>query len=704
MYLINGLLLLTLLLSCTSIQKNSTGQSALDKNADPYLWLEEIQGERQLNWAKEQNALTFSALQTDKRYSETNKILEVEYSRRDKIPSFVIRKELYYNFWTDADHLRGLYRRTTAKEYQKFRPKWETLIDFDLISKEEKKSWVYKGAHAYQLNQDKLMITLSEGGKDAVVLREFDSKERRFVSEGFQTTAEAKTHLTWFDDNTLLIGQSNDKEGQTTSGYPKVIRLWKRGTPLADAPIIFKGDESDMSISADVDYDSPKKTILITKTLDFYHADSYLLIDGKQIKLGIPSDAQIEDFTDDHLLLNLKTDWTVQNKLFTAGSLLFITLEQHNVTEQSKITSLFTPTEKVILESTSVTKQGLLLKVLSDVNSEVWHLTFKRGNWKKEIVGLPKFQDASVSFSSKRSNESTFLVDGFLNPPTYYLFNLEKRSLKKIKSTPSRFNTEPFVVNQFFATSKDGTKIPYFIVNKKEITFNGNNPTLIRAYGGFEVSELPYYSAGQGRTWLQKGGVLVVANLRGGGEYGPKWHLSAIKENRQKVFDDLAAVAEDLIAKKVTSPRRLAIQGGSNGGLLVATVMSQRPNLFNAVVCQVPLIDMLRYHKLLAGFSWVGEYGNPDLQPDRDWLIKYSPYQNIKTGVRYPKILIMTSTLDDRVHPGHARKFAARLKEFGSNVLYYENIEGGHGGAADWKQSALSSSLSTTFLYQQLFD
>jgi len=683
-------------------------QSVNSTMSDPYLWLEEVQGEKALAWVRERNALSTSKLQASPVFSDNRaKVLGV-LNNRDQIPGVTRRGEHLYNFWRDAQNPRGLWRRTTLAEYRKAQPQWDGLLDLDALGKAEGENWVWAGSNCLAPDYKHCLISLSRGGADAKVVREFDLAKREFVKDGF-FLPEAKSQFDWVDINTLYVGTDFGPGSMTQSGYARVIKLWKRGTPLADAAQVFEGKDSDVSAFVNVDKTPGFERITVGRSTDFYNTEISLLVNGQWVKINKPSDATLS-WQREWAFLLLKSDLKVDSTTFKSGSLLAIKFDAL-MKGESNYQVLFEPsaTRSLARSGPSTTRDYVLLNILDNVAGRIEELQYINGKWQRREVKAPSPGTLSASglhdpFVKEDSLANHYIMSylDFLTPAALYLGQGGQDHRELLKSNPSFFDNSGMRTEQRFATSKDGTKVPYFVVYPKNAKTDGSNPTVLYGYGGFQISMAPFYSGGWGTTWYERGGVFVIANIRGGGEFGPAWHQSAIKENKQKSYDDFAAVAEDLIKSGITKPQHLGIMGGSNGGLLVGAVMLQRPELFGAVVCSVPLLDMQRYHKLLAGNSWMAEYGNPDKPEEWAYISQYSPYQNVKTGVKYPKVLFATSTRDDRVHPGHARKMAARMMAQGHDVLYYENIEGGHGGAANNEQRANLVALENTFLWLSL--
>jgi len=697
-----GIALMSLLTSAPSI-------FAQIPQEDPYLWLEDVMGDKAIAWVKEQNAKTQRLLEAQPVFAPIrDKVLEVVNSR-ERIPAVTQRGEFLYNFWQDQNNVRGVWRRTTMAEYKKSQlqseTKWETILDLDQLAKDEKENWVWKGSTCLYPQYDRCMLNLSRGGADAQVTREFDVPSKSFVKDGFEIK-EAKGSASWIDRDTLFVQTDFGPGSMTQSGYARIVKEWKRGTPIESASTVFEGKESDISVSAFVTEQKGYATRqFVRRGVTFYTSETFLREGSKLIKLDVQDDAS-PAYAWDLLFIRLKSTWAVGGKTYPQGALIAMNFEKFMKGERD-FEILFAPTDRKSLAGWTLTKNILILNELDNVKNQLVELKRDGATWTRRNISLPGLGTVSASaIDADVSDEYWLTLTDYLTPSTLYWAKAGTDTREKLKSLPAFFDSAPFKVEQFQATSKDGEKIPYFVIMRKDAKLDSTNPTLLYGYGGFEISQLPSYSGVIGNGWLMQGGVYVVANIRGGGEFGPRWHQAGLKANRQKVYDDFIAVAEDLVAKKISSPRHLAISGGSNGGLLVGAVMVQRPDLFRAVVCSVPLLDMKRYNKLLAGASWVAEYGNPDDPKEWEFISKYSPYQNVKpsvkAGVKMPKVLFVTSTRDDRVHPGHARKMMARMLEQGHEVYYYENIEGGHAGSANNAQVAYRSALQYTFLLKEL--
>ncbi|MFM8173401.1 MAG: prolyl oligopeptidase family serine peptidase [Pirellulaceae bacterium] len=668
---------------------------------DPWQWLEDVSGDKALDWVRARNALCQKKLESDPAFEPLRQSLLEILDSNQRIPMVSKRGDYYYNFWRDQKNPRGLWRRTTLDEYRKDQPAWEVLLDLDQLGEKEGESWVWKRASILRPSYRRALVTMSRGGSDADVTREFDLETRSFVEGGFDRP-ESKGGMDWIDEDHVFIYSDFGNGSMTTSGYPRIVKRWKRGTPLESAETVFEASLEDMSASGMHD-DSPgfERSFLV-RNVAFYNDELYYLPPtGSAVKIDVPNSVNKSVFRE-WLCLELREPWEAGGQSFAAGSLL-VTRFDDFLSGKPKYQVLFEPTETSALASFSFTRDHLVLNVLEDVKNRLIVCTHREGNWSKEpLKGSPDF--GTLSFMPVDPDESNayFLTSTDYLTPTTLLYGQVGEAPEKLKSLPEFFPSQGLQIEQHFATSRDGTRVPYFQVSRKDLPLDGEQPTLLYGYGGFEISLQPSYNGSVGRAWASQGGVYVVANIRGGGEYGPRWHQAALRENRLKAYEDFAAVAEDLVSRKVTSPKRLGIQGGSNGGLLVGNMVTLYPELFQAAVCQVPLLDMQRYHKLLAGASWMAEYGNPDKPEDWTFIQRFSPYHNLREDRRYPSVLFTTSTKDDRVHPGHARKMMAKMESMGYPVLYYENIEGGHGGAANNQQSAYMQALAYTFLRQQL--
>ncbi len=671
---------------------------------DPYLWLEAVEDERALDWVRAQNQRAKAVLEHASGFEPMRADLLTVLDSEARIPYVQKLGSFYYNFWRDAKNARGLWRRTTLAEYKSANPLWETVLDLDALGQTEGVNWVWGGAVCLPPDYQRCLIALSRGGADATITREFDLVAKSFVAHGF-TRSESKGALGWKDANTVYAYTDFGADTMTQSGYPRTVREWKRGTPIEDATLVYEGRNDDMYIAAFHDHTPGFERDFVSRTLAFYNDELFLRdAAGAITRLDVPNDAE-KSVHRDWLVLELRSDWSPKDISYPAGALIAMHFDAFMRGER-QFTVLFAPTERSSLAGYSWTRDHLIVNVLEDVKNKLFVLSPPTSNsatgWTRQpLHGTPAIGTISASGVDEQESNEYFMIVTDYTTPTSLALGAIGTEPEELKQTPSFFDATGLHTEQHFAVSEDGTRVPYFMVSREDMPRDGRQPTLLYGYGGFEISLTPGYSPGVGRGWLENGGVYVVANIRGGGEYGPRWHQAALKASRHKAYEDFAAVARDLIARGVTSPNHLGIEGGSNGGLLVGNMMVMYPELFGAVVCQVPLLDMKRYHLLLAGASWMAEYGNPETS-DWEFLQRYSPYHNVRRGVRYPPVLFTTSTRDDRVHPGHARKMMARMQEMGHDVTYYENIEGGHGGAADNAQSAYMQALAYTFLQQRL--
>jgi prolyl oligopeptidase len=667
---------------------------------DPYLWLEDVHGAKALAWVRAQNAKSTALLQADADYRRDYAALLKVLDATDRIPYGDLDHRYIFNFWQDAAHPKGIWRRTTIADYANADPAWEILLDLDKLAADEHENWVWKGSDCSP-SLRRCLLTLSRGGGDAVVVREFDPETRSFVKGGFEL-AEAKSSITWLDEDTTVFGTDFGAGSMTASGYPRIVKLWKRGTPLADARTVYEGKESDVGSQGVVFHDPDGTIALVQRDVSFFSTEYYLLsADGATRQLPLPLGADLKGAQGKRLLFTLREDWTPPGGAsILKGSLIAYTPPPPAGGGAGACAVLFTPDSHSAIDEVVAGRDAVYVTVNRDVTGSV-HVFRPEpgGGWSDSPLALPRGGSTHIVTANAWGPEAQFRFENFLTPSTLYATTGEGAPVP-IKSLPARFDAANLSTEQFFATSKDGTKVPYFVTRSRKLS--GPAPTVLYGYGGFEISLTPSYSPGFGMMWLTRGGVFVVANIRGGGEYGPAWHQAAILGNRQKAYDDFQAVAADLVTRGITTARQLGIMGGSNGGLLVSANMVQRPDLFGAVVCQVPLVDMIRYTHIGAGASWEAEYGDPARPADRAWLMKYSPYQNVKKGRHYPPVLFITATSDDRVTPVHARKMAARMEAQGHDVLFYENTDGGHAAAADHRQAAEMWALSFVYLKQRL--
>ena len=661
---------------------------------DPYLWLEQITGEQALDWVRAHNEPTLAELcdaEFERMRTEALEVLDTD----TRIPYVNRRGEYLYNFWRDTANPRGLWRRTTLTSYRTDSPDWDVLIDVDELGRADDEKWVWAGAGVIEPDHTRALISLSRGGSDSSIVREFDMLTREFVADGFELP-EAKSEVTWADPDTVLVGTDFGAGSLTESGYPRVIKRWRRGTPLADAEIVLEGAGSDVRVFASADRTPGFERTFLGRALDFWNDELYELRGAKLLRIDKPTDAGASIHRD-WLLIELRTDWTFGVNTYTAGSLLAANYDEF-LAGTAELRVVFEPDEHTALNHYAWIRDRLLIVTLADVASRVEIAT--PGSWQREpLAGIPAATN-TVIVAADDNGDEFFLDSSGFDTPSRLMRGTCDGPLEQIKSAPAFFDAENISVAQYFVPSADGTAIPYFVVSPGDAERPG--PTLLSGYGGFESSSTPGYGGVLGRLWLARGGTYVLANIRGGGEYGPGWHTQAMREGRHKVAEDFVAVATDLVNRGIAGVEQLGARGGSNGGLLMGVMLTKYPEKFGALVCDVPLLDMRRYHRLLAGASWMAEYGDPDNPDDWKFIAEYSPYQNISATRQYPPVLFTTSTRDDRVHPGHARKMTAALQAAGHQVWYYENIEGGHAGAADNEQAAYKAALSYAFLHRRL--
>lgn len=675
---------------------------------EKYQWLEDVSSARSMDWVKAENARSAAILEADPRYAamkaEALKILESP----DRLAYPDLRGDMVYNTWQDAQHVRGILRKTSRADYQSAQPHWQTVIDYDALGKTDNEKWVGHGIVCQYPGTGLCLAALSAGGEDAITMREFDLRKGQFVGGGFMLP-KSKQDATWEDANTLLIARDWGPGTMTKSGYPFVVKRWKRGTPLESAVEVYRGNESDLSAgSFSLEDAQGHKALFVNRGVNFFEAEVYLLTPKGTAKLGLPGKFSIDGLLDGRVIVTLNEAWTPAGggRSFAQGSVVAMDLEAvKKDPAHLRPTVIFEPSAQEFSQEVTVTKTKLLLTTLEHVQGRAYvYSVSKQGEWTRKKLPVPDNQ--AVGIASTNTTDDTFYLTltGFLTPTTLEVGDAAAGTLTVAKTLPAQFDATNLMVEQMEAVSKDGTKVPYFVVHRKDMKYDGQNATQLTAYGGFQVSETPVYSAVMGKLWLERGGVFVLANIRGGGEFGPAWHEAGLKMQRQRIYDDFSAVGEDLIARKITTPRRLGIVGGSNGGLLVGVEMTQHPKLWNAVVIQVPLLDMLRFEQIAAGASWVGEYGTVSKPEERRFLASISPYNQLREDVTYPEPLIFTTTKDDRVGPVHARKFAARMEEFHKPFFYQEIVEGGHGAGADLKEQAGTRATQYIYLTRKLMD
>ena len=686
------------LASCSTTDTATMTEPAAAEAADPYLWLEDVEGERALAWVRAQNEASLPQLQNDPRFEALHQDALAIANSSDRLALGAVREGYLYNFWQDDTHVRGIWRRSPLDAYARGAPVWETLLDIDALAEAEDANWVYKGVDCLE-GTTRCMVSLSDGGKDASTWREYDFAARAFVEGGF-VVPEAKSSVAWLDENTLLVGTDWGEGTMTESGYAFVIKSWTRGTPLETAVEVMRGQPDDVGVFAGVLEDVDGSQLPVAWEADTFFETTHWRLDGDTPqRISLPPKATLQGLFQGQLIFTLEEAW----QGLPQGALASYPLSQTgDAAPQASV--LFAPGPRQSVEEVAITQNAILVAGYENVRGRLLRFTREGGAWRQSQIDLPTTGSVNIAGSSAREEIAFAVYEDYLTPDTLYAIENQATQAREVRSLPALFDASAYVAEQFEATSRDGTRIPYFVVRPRDMEFDGENPTLLYAYGGFQVSYPPSYSANVGKLWLERGGVYVMANIRGGGEFGPAWHQAGLRTNRQVIYDDFYAVEQDLVDRGVTSPRRLGIMGGSNGGLLMGVMLNQHPEMVNAAVVQVPLLDMLRYDQLLAGASWVDEYGSPSDPEERAFLETISPYQNLRARDDFPLPLVLTSTKDDRVHPGHARKYVARLQELGMPVLYYENIDGGHSAAANLNEAARRRALEYTYLMQRLMD
>jgi prolyl oligopeptidase len=672
------------------------------KAADEFLWLEEVESPRALAWVREQNARTESVLTTDPRYPRFREQALSILTATDRIPAPTFRAGGVDNFWQDKTNVKGVWRRTTLDSYRTARPRWETVLDIDALAKAEGRNWIFKGVACLDPAERLCLVRLSDGGKDAVVVREFDAETKRFISGGF-TLPEGKHRFDWLDRDTLLVATDFGPGTLTESGYPFIVRELKRGQTLAQAREVFRGSAADGGYGVDPlvlrDPRGVVQGVVVERPIDTFNAEHHLLTASGAQRMKLPAKATLHGWHEGRLIFTTGEAWGG----FPAGALLATAFVTDAPPGPAPTLLLFAPSPRQAVEQVAVTADRIAAIIYDEVRGRL--VTFDMGPTEatRTDIALPDNSTVTLSATTTASNRILVTVQGFITPSTLFLADAAGGAPVQLKALPARFNAAEATVEQFTATSRDGTRIPYFVTRPKRIPASGA-PAILFGYGGFAVAKPPVYIPEMGKLWLENGGVFVNANIRGGGEFGPAWHQSVLKENRQGAFDDFAAVAEDLIRRGITTPDQLGIYGRSNGGVLTSVSITQRPELFDAAVIESPLVDMLRYHELPAGASWIGEYGDPRIPEQAAYISRYSAYQNLRPGRRYPEPYITTNTRDDRVHPGHARKFAARMQAMGYPALYYENTEGGHSNDSDPVLNAERWARHYVYLSRKLMD
>jgi prolyl oligopeptidase len=667
---------------------------------DPFLWLEQVQGPRALDWVRAEDKRSLAVLQSNPLYAGFDRQALSIAQASDRIPLPDLLGDAVTNLWQDAAHVQGIWRRTTIADYRQATPDWKTLIDLDALSKAEGKRWVFKQVTCYEPEDRKCLVSLSDGGEDAVTTREFDVAEARFLPGGF-VIPHAKQEVAWETPDLLLVATDWGPHSLTDSGYPFIVKRLRRGDTLDHAQELFRGAPGDVAVRllSLTDGQGHRAQILL-RGLDFFRTEFRLVTASGTAKLNLPEKAEIEGLLDDRLIVQLNQDFTgAAGVKLPAGSLAALDLGHPGAPLQL----VFTPGPTQAIDHVAVTAHRVIASILDNVRGRIVVFAPEAGSYRARTLKLPDNAAITIVTTDIRSDAAYVLVTGFLQPNTLYFVDAAAMSPPAVvKTQPAKFDAGRDTVEQLSATSTDGTKIPYFVVHPRSMKLNGSNPTLMTAYGGFQISETPVYNPTVGKLWLERGGVYVLANIRGGGEFGPAWHEAGLKTHRQRIYDDFAAVARDLIARRITSPQHLGIRGRSNGGLLMGVEFEQHPDLWNAVIIGVPLLDMLRYEHIAAGASWVGEYGSNLNPAEHAFLQKISPYNNLRKETHYPTPYIFTTTSDDRVGPVHARKFAALMQAQGHPFLYYESLEGGHIASANLREAAQEQALEMTYLSEQL--
>lgn len=681
-----------------------TGAAAA-QDEDPYIWLEEVEGDRALAWVEERNNHSLGVLEADARFSGLMESALRDYNAQDKIAYGRLLGGAVHNFWQDEKNVRGLWRRASLRSYKSGEPRWIDLMDLDEVAEAEGENWVLKGRKCLPPDFGRCLVELSRGGGDAVVTREFDAVMKRWAGGGF-ITEEAKQTVEWIDPDTVLIATDFGNGTMTESGYPNRVKVWRRGYPLTSERLVHEGELTDVGSFPFSSHRADGTYVGVIQAPDFFTQIIHIYDPNTQEmnRLDLPLAIDFKGIFGNDVILQLRKSWRVGDRELSAGALVSVNIaDASGGSTGANLKVIYTPSAKGSINAVELGKNRMFISLLEDVTGKLLTAEPSNQGWTVAEVNLPANGSLSIVSADQWWDAAFFNYESFLQPDTLYAV---ERGVEPdaVQSLPARFNAAGLITEQKFATSTDGTQVPYFVIRKADTKMNGSTPTMLYGYGGFEISLTPTYLQGFGKLWIENGGAYVIANIRGGGEYGPAWHQAALKENRQKAYDDFIAVAEHLVSSGLTTPRHLGIRGGSNGGLLVGVMATQRPDLFNAVICAVPLLDMMRYHTLLAGASWMGEYGDPDVPEERAFIRAYSPYQNLDPATGYPEMFIYTSTKDDRVHPGHARKMTARLMEYEKPVLYYENTEGGHSAAANLKQRAFTDALQAVYALKRLSD
>jgi len=680
----------------------SAQQAAPAATTDPNLWLEDVDGQRAMDWVRAENARSLPVLENDPRFPALLQSALQVAQNRDRLPLGGIQHGYLYNFWQDEEHVRGIWRRATVASYAAGNPEWQTLLDVDALAAAERANWVWEGADCDPTGA-RCMISLSNGGLDAITRREFDVASHSFVPDGF-VIPEAKSRMTWIDRDTMLVATNWGEGSLTPSGYPYILKRWRRGTPLSSAQDYVRGAQTDVGITPfDVTDTDGSHHVFINHDVTFFESTVQMMTPSGPSELILPRKANFNGLYRGRLIVTLLQEWQIGGHTYANGELIAIPLNSATSTSLT-IEEIYTPGPRQSIEGVAITRDAVLVSGFDNVRGRLQRFVLNGHTWSGTQIGLPQTGVINIVSADSRDSHAFATYEDFLTPQTLYSLDDHAATPRSIRALTAQFDASPYTVEQFEATSRDGTHVPYFVVHRRDMQLNGQNPTLLYAYGGFQLSQTPTYSGYLGRLWLDQGGVYVLANIRGGGEFGPAWHDAGLKTHRQVIYDDFYAVEQDVVTRHITSPRRLGISGRSNGGLLMGVMLNQHPEMVRAAVVGSPLIDMLRYDQMLAGASWVGEYGSPSIPAERAFLEQISPYQNLRRRDDFPLIFIYTSTKDDRVHPGHARKYAARLEELGVRFLYYENTDGGHQATANLREAGRRRALEYMYLAQRLID
>jgi prolyl oligopeptidase len=701
---LSSLLLLTMAWTTVCMRAGALPPEQQDK----YQWLEDVSSPQSLAWVKEEDERSAKVLESDPRFASLYEMALKVLESPDRLPTPQFREGEIYNTWQDAQHVRGILRRTSLADYLTAQPNWHTVLDYDALAKQDNQKWVEEGLVCLYPGDRYCLVALSAGGEDAKTMREFDLKAGKFVEGGF-LLPHSKQSVAWVDKDTLVVARDWGEGTMTRSGYPFVVKLLKRGQPLEQAKEVYRGSNTDVEVDPVALHDGQgNHAVAFDRAVSFFEDEIYLFTPAGVRKLALPPKVHLNGLLAGRLIVTINEDWKPQgaDHALAQGSVVALDLNalaKHPDSPQPTV--VFAPTPQEFAQQVAITKNHLLLTTLEHVQGRAYvYSVGSGGEWTWKKLEVPENQTVEIVTTNKSDDRFLLGLDGFLDPSSLWLGDAAAGSLKTAKTLPPQFDASNLAVQQLEATSQDGTKIPYFVVRRKDLKYDSKNPTLLTAYGGFQVSMTPGYSGILGKLWLERGGIYVLANIRGGGEFGPAWHEAGLKTHRQRIYDDFAAVGQDLVARKITSPRRLGIEGGSNGGLLMGVEMTQHPEMWNAIVIQVPLLDMLGFEKIAAGASWVGEYGSVSVPDQRAFLASISPYNQLKPNVKYPEPLIFTTTKDDRVGPVHARKFAARMEEFHEPFFYDEIIEGGHHAGADLKEMARTWAEEYTYLSRKLMD